>query len=285
MRHLFSTAAVVALTAAAPLAASAQESAEITCPGPFPVVDTNSDGKVTGEEASAALEDEFSRIDADGDGNITAMEWQTCGNAGLNEARMHTMMDAKASDIQAGDHAPRSAGEQSDANMNTMMDAEASDIQAGDHAPMDSAAGQPMSAEDSASTATLNEEGPPRPWWTGDEPYQQADTDDSGTVTRAEAANAAEFTYGRKSQQAKAQQSPEQAARESGARFTMLDRDGNGVISASEWKNRDQADLMALFDRLDQDGNDKLSKSEFQTVKAKKDIADEPVTIWYYYTY
>lgn len=275
MRHfLLSTAAIAALTVAAPLAASAQSSGQdtsnIDCPGAFAAIDSNADGKVSGKEASAGLQDEFARIDADGDGNISAMEWQTCGMQ-PRATQMHTMMDAKPSDLQGGDHAPLENSAQGEGTMKTMMDAKAADLQAGDHAPMDS--------------AELNKEEPPRPWWTGDAPFDKADTNDDGTITRAEAANAAEFVYGQKSNGTKSQQSAEQAARESGARFTMLDRDGDGVISEAEWKNRDQADIMSLFARMDQNDDDKLSKSEFQAVKAHKEIADDPVTIWYYYTY
>jgi len=246
MKYLLSTAAVALAMATAGTRVAAQTAAQnADCSNAFKAVDANDDGKVSNQEANAAVSNEFDAIDSDGNGTISQSEWQSCGT------QIHTMMDTKRSNMQASDHAPAKDGTSGSQGVATT--------------------GQ------SASTATLNEEGPPRPWTT-DEQFSQADTDKSGDVSRDEAAQAAEKNYSKSgSQEARAQQ-----GRASGARFAMIDSDGNGAISQQEWNNRDQADIESFFARLDEDNNDKLSKSEYQQVRMGQG-QEEPVSVWYYY--
>lgn len=266
MKYLLSTAAVALAMATTGMPAAAQQQAD--CSNTFKAVDANNDGKVSKQEANAAVTNEFNTIDSDGDGSISQSEWQNCGT------QIHTMMDTKRSNMQASDHAPM---------QNQQSDQQAGQQQTGQQQAKKGQQGQQSGSQgtattgQSASTATLKEEGPPRPWTT-DEQFSQADTDKSGDVSREEAAKATEKNYSKSgSQEARAQQ-----ARASGARFAMIDSNGDGSISQQEWKNRDQADVEAFFARLDEDNNDKLSKSEYQQVRLGQG-QDEPVSVWYYY--
>lgn len=56
------------------------------CSQAWPVVDTNDDTKISKDEAQQATDVEFDRIDADGNGTITAAEWAMCAAPKLQES-------------------------------------------------------------------------------------------------------------------------------------------------------------------------------------------------------
>lgn len=270
----------------AAIAGPAAAQQQIDCERNFTAVDENRDGRVNEQEASAALEKEFQRIDADGSGSISKSEWQNCG-----DARIHTMMDATASELQAGDHAPMQNGGQSGAQSSAQAGSQ-SGMQAGDQAASQS--GTQPDSETSVESA-VNQEGLPRTW-IAEGQFSSADQDQDGRVTREEAAKAAEESFSQSDAQLDSQsdsqsgvspsqeQSAEQTARQSGSRFAMIDRNGDGMISQQEWTNRDEANVESLFDRLDQNDDDSLSQSEFQEAR-NVPSSGEPVTVWYYYVY
>jgi EF hand len=301
MKYLLSTAAVALAMTATAMPAAAQQQAD--CTRNFKAVDANGDGKVSNQEATAAVSNEFNAIDTDGSGTISQSEWQNCGT------QINTMMDTKRSNMQASDHAPmqnqqqsgqQQAGQQQSGQSGQQQSGQSGQQQAGQQQSGQQQSGQQASQQSgqqqqasqsgqqsgdqiqspttgqSGSTATLNQEGPPRPWTT-DEQFEQADKDKSGDVSREEAAQMAQENYSKSGSQA----AHEQQARASGVRFGAIDSNGDGSISQDEWSNRAQADIDAFFARLDQDSNDKLSKQEYQ--QARMQQAAEPVTVWYYY--
>jgi Ca2+-binding EF-hand superfamily protein len=245
MRHFFTTAAVALAMTAIGMPAGGQQQQQGQCAREFSAVDSNGDSKVTQQEASSAVSGEFNRIDMDGNGTISKSEWQNCG--------WHTMLNTKRSNMQAADHAPMKKDSQSAS----------------------------QSGGQSASTTTLDEKAPPQPWTTNEQ-FSKADANNDGMVSREEAAKATESAYG---QAAGDDPGKEQLARQSGARFAMIDSNGDGAISQQEWQNRNKADIQTLFARLDQNNNDKLSKSEYQNVRDIGQPAGEPMTIWYYHVY
>ena len=86
MRLLFRTTAILLATGGFALTAQAQDSSEpqLTagspsyCDMPWVQVDGNSDGFVSQEEATGAIDTQFGAIDADGNGEITKTEYVDC---------------------------------------------------------------------------------------------------------------------------------------------------------------------------------------------------------------
>ena len=86
MRHLLRTTAILLATGGFALTAQAQDSSEpqLTagspsyCDMPWVQVDENSDGFVSQEEATGAVDSQFGAIDADGNGEITKTEYVDC---------------------------------------------------------------------------------------------------------------------------------------------------------------------------------------------------------------
>ncbi|MDN3721880.1 EF-hand domain-containing protein [Roseibium salinum] len=92
MKYLRRTTAIAAALSCFAFAANAQnndqsgETASNTqagaqasyCDKPWSKVDGNSDGTVSKQEASTAIENQFGQIDSDGNGEITKVEWITC---------------------------------------------------------------------------------------------------------------------------------------------------------------------------------------------------------------
>lgn len=89
MRHLLHTTAIAAAFAAFTFGAQAQESndaesavqsasAPSYCDTRWSSVDGNEDGFVSRDEATGAMDDQFSAIDADGNGEITKTEYVDC---------------------------------------------------------------------------------------------------------------------------------------------------------------------------------------------------------------
>ena len=115
-----------------------------------------------------------------------------------------------------------------------------------------------------------------------DQEFKAADQDKNNKVTKEEAAKSAENTY---KQNSGSGQSAEEAARNYGARFAMIDTNGDGAISKDEWDNRDKAKVDTAFGNLDKDDNGKLSKSEYQEARNASQNNGKPVTVWYYFIY
>jgi len=143
------------------------------------------------------------------------------------------------------------------------------------------------SANDNAAASTSGSDGS-QPMSTDDQ-FSEADADQSGDVSRDEAATAAQSAYtgsttGNQDQATTGDN--EQAARNFGARFAMIDSDGDGTVSREEWNNRDNVTIDTAFKRLDSDGNGEVSKSEYQEARnVDSGSGRQPVTIWYYYIY
>ena len=86
MRHLLRTTAILLATGGFALTAQAQDTSEpqLTagspsyCDMPWVQVDGNSDGFVSQEEATGAIDTQFGAIDADGNGEITKTEYVDC---------------------------------------------------------------------------------------------------------------------------------------------------------------------------------------------------------------
>lgn len=272
MRHLLSTAAIALAMTAMTLPASAQQQQQPgQCDRNFSAVDANGDGKVTNQEASAAIDDEFSRLDLDNSGSISKSEWQNCG--------WHTMMNTQRKNMQASDHAPMQGDAQQDDPQASAQ--QQSGTQQQETSQQQSAA-QPGSQSGGQSMNQGSNQASPRPWTT-DEQFSQADTNKDGSVDRQEAAEANERIYGRTISGS----DKEQMARQSGARFATIDSNGDGSISQEEWQNRSQADIEAMYARMDRDDDGELSRSEYQRARQpqQQQEASRPVTIWYYYVH
>ncbi|KUO68862.1 MAG: hypothetical protein APF80_06625 [Alphaproteobacteria bacterium BRH_c36] len=136
---------------------------------------------------------------------------------------------------------------------------------------------QPTSAQSQTSTS-----------WDS-KSFEEADTDKSGDISPAEAANASGKANG--SDMASASDS---ALNEAG-RFAAIDTDGNGSVTKSEWMDRENASGDKRFSALEKDGDGSLTKSEYQAFQnsryseaqqAQNDQDGKPEpTIWYYYFY
>ena len=106
MKHLLRTTAIVAVMGCFNIAAQAQSDGQATetttaamnkasyCDKPWHEVDGNEDGFVSQTEASASIDNQFSQIDLDGNGEITKTEWVDC----LSKMRNQTAAEADRSE-------------------------------------------------------------------------------------------------------------------------------------------------------------------------------------------
>jgi Ca2+-binding EF-hand superfamily protein len=110
--------------------------------------------------------------------------------------------------------------------------------------------------------------------------FARMDPDQTGDVSPEEAASAWK--------QAAGDAADEEAARQVGALFAMLDKDGDGKLTWEEWKTRGQADTAARFELIDKDANQQISKSEWAEHRARgfeeaqADAGGEPGLLVFY---
>jgi Ca2+-binding EF-hand superfamily protein len=262
-----------------------------SCATSWTTVDADESGTISGEEASAATDAEFSRIDVNGDGTISVAEWKHCGDRAaypgvprglqsaatgsdaVNENRMAASSDQVATDASPG--------------VEGMTTSPASDQAKADlEIEVDEAGGTTEESGQAPGAAAFGEaEGVP-PWSQAE--FDAADADQSGDISEQEAAEADA------SRLHQAGGSAEVQARLGSAGFARLDSDGNGKITEDEFASRNQADVDAMadarFGKLDADGNGEVSRDEWtqhrgeRFSQAQQSAGEEP-TVWIYYYY
>ncbi len=270
MKHWLNTAAIAAIMIGSGAAYAADtpgtnkastvgaNAGGVTCNQDLAVVDTNDDGSISTDEAVTASLKEFDRIDVDNSGTLSKSEWEHCNEQALLNSEMTTATVNTGAGTDNG-------MKKNDSAMNNDKGADKTSDMA------------KSKAENTAPFAGKN------PFET-DEDFSAADSDKDNQLTRDEAAKAAESAYNAGSNEGK---NREDFARSYGARFAMIDKNGDGTVSQEEWQGRDSATIQSAFAKLDEDNNGELSKSEYQEARKAQssDTDGKPVSVWYYFVF
>lgn len=249
------TGSIIAAMFALAVSTQAQEHANGTrtldsggCTQNWTTVDSDSSGTISEAEAKAVADSEFARIDVDGNGAISMMEWTDCGDPTF-------------------DLGERPAGRAADVDRTRAV--------AGSGGGGTSAGAE---VSETLQHNTIIDQGSEMAPWTG-ESFEAFDADKSGALSTAEAAQASQADVRRRG---------EELARRAGGIFARADANGDGDLSAEEWSNRSRQSSTVLFGRVDADADGSISQTEWteyrneRYTRSLEDGLREP-TIWQYY--
>lgn len=257
-KQMFPVAAsLAALTAIGAGIAVAQESMPAkSCGKQWTIADTNNDLVLSREEAEASREMDFSRLDQDGDGQISQAEWAACSDMAL----AHQALRGIGGDQERGEAA---SNEQASSAQQQADSAEA------DARPIINGLIVPDARVD--------------------------DADQSGDLSREELVDSMRQKYSAASEAAR-QEAREPAGEEgqawfSGAWFKLHDTNGDGRVSPEELTDADlEGASKRAFGRVDENGDGIISKDEFgkwmttrYEAAQEKATGGQPATVWHYY--
>lgn len=260
LRYLTTTIiAGVALGAAPALAQSDNQQADY-CQQGFSLADTNQDDYISPEEASAAVDWEFSALDANDDGVISQTEWLDCRRAWLSaeaaeEGTSSTMPEIPPMDL---------VDEDGDGVL-TQEEFMSAAAEAHDAAAMDVSGAASTSAETSSATGDAAEE--------SDEESDMAAGDQQEQMILIPRIV---FLPTEADQSRFGQMSREEMADRAAMQFIILDTDADRTVDAKEWAEQeslknDISDVLNMqFEAADTDDSGDISREEYEAAEQRR---------------